>query len=81
MKNENCGNYSCKEQFVQYAWLENDKGYWCLFSEKLKKENRKWSNEDLALKELQEEGWIVAVLYLMKHRKKFRAYGLSRLVH
>ena len=66
---------------MQYAWLERDNGGWCLFSEKLKQERRKWDNEALALKELQEEGWNIAALYLAKHKKRFRAYGLSRLVH
>ena len=66
---------------MQYAWLECDKGLWCLFSEKLKEEERKWEDEDLALKELQEEGWRVAALYLTEHQRRFRAYGLNRPIH
>ena len=67
--------------FVEYAWLERDKGFWCLYSEKLKEERRKWDTEGLALKELQEEGWNIAALYLAERQKRFRAYGLNRLVH
>ena len=66
---------------MQYAWLENERGTWSLFSEELKNEKRTWEDESLALQELQEEGWIVAVRYLTDHHTQFRAYGLSRLVH
>jgi len=66
---------------VQYAWLECEKGFWCLFSEKLKEERRKWHDENRALKELQEEGWSIAALYLTEHRQRFRAYGLNRSIH
>ena len=66
---------------MQYAWLECDKGFWCLFSEKLREEQRRWEDEDLALKELQEEGWRIAALYLTERRTRFRAYGLNRSIH
>ena len=66
---------------MQYAWLECNKGFWCLFSEKLKEERRKWEDEDLALKELQEEGWRIAALYSIEHQQRFRAYGLNRSIH
>ena len=66
---------------MQYAWLERDRGLWRLFSKMIKEEKRRWDNEDLALKELQEEGWSVSALYLLKHESRFHAYGLNRRVH
>lgn len=66
---------------MQYAWLECKKGFWCLFSEKLKEEKRKWQDEGRALEELQDEGWSVTALYMAEHQKRLRAYGLNRSIH
>lgn len=66
---------------MQYAWLECEKGFWRFSSGEPDEEKRKWVDESLALKELQEEGWVIAALYLEEREEQFRAYGLNRTVH
>jgi len=66
---------------VEYAWLEQKKGFWRFFSKQMKKTKRQWDNLNLALEELQGEGWDIAALYYADLDPKFRAYGLFRYVH
>jgi hypothetical protein len=74
----------------QFAWLEFNDGRWHLLAdvrEKPSPENRKWSDGDAALAELNDEGWIVSGSYpnelsdRLGLGNKFHGYGLMRTVH
>jgi hypothetical protein len=66
---------------LQYAWLELNRGMWCLFTDKLKEPVRKWVNCETALAELREEGWTITGPYPKKPRQRFYGYGLMRTVY
>jgi hypothetical protein len=74
----------------QLAWLEFNDGRWHLIADVRadpSPENRIWSNEDGALAELKEEGWIVSGCYpnelsdKLGLGDKFHGYGLMRTVY
>jgi hypothetical protein len=66
---------------VQFAWLEHSEGFWRLSSEKAEETIRQWANENAALHELTEEGWIITGPYFEKCDQSFRCYGLNRNPH
>ena len=69
----------------RYAWLEREGGAWCflttLFADPAKS-IRKWTDEKIALQDLENEGWIVVYPYNeqipmdRKSREKACGYGL-----
>jgi hypothetical protein len=66
---------------VQYAWLEQNEGFWRFFIDNTKQEVRRWEDEDIALKELLNEGWIITGPYTAEHDLCARGYGLNRNIH
>jgi len=50
----------------RYAWLEREGGAWCFLTNLFEdpgKSIRKWTDEKIALQELENEGWIVVYPY------------------
>lgn len=67
---------------MQYAWLGRDEDFWHFYSECAKEEERKWEDQQLAIYELEKEGWNITTLYYEEGPKQeFYAYGLVRLIH
>lgn len=72
----------------RYAWLEHEGGSWHfltnLFADPCKA-RRRWSDENCALQELENEGWVVVYPYnehIMVDRKyseRACGYGLMRI--
>jgi len=50
----------------RYAWLESEGGFWHFLTnlfEDPSKSRRRWSDENCALQELENEGWVVVYPY------------------
>lgn len=69
----------------KYAWLEHEGGVWCFLTNLFAnpgKSIRKWTDEKIALQELENEGWVVVYPYneqIPEHRnssEKACGYGL-----
>ncbi len=71
----------------ELAWLSFLRGEWLLITRDSERELRKWSDADLALRDLEDEGWIIARPFPRKpqpmrgSRQKLLGYCLRRTVH
>ena len=71
----------------QYAWLDFHGGCWHLVTSNVHDADRKWASRDLALSDLESEGWIIDGPHgkqpTIKHNsdRHFYGYGLMRTVH
>ena len=75
---------------MQFAWLDLFGGKWILLDGNFKYPARSWSDENAALAQLKEEGWIISRSFrkrLSKHismdnsRQKSRGYAMMRTIH
>lgn len=70
----------------RYAWLEFDKGMWHFLTNLYARpgeSTRRWSNQQLALKELMKEGWNIVRAYPQRHHmcdseERVFGYGLRQ---
>jgi hypothetical protein len=74
----------------QYAWLELDKGMWCLLTDIKNDPNesmRRWADKNAAIAELKDEGWTITGPYTKRcggkqhPERRFHGYGLMRTIH
>jgi hypothetical protein len=74
----------------QYAWLEMDRGMWCLLTDEEENPDeplRKWADKNAAFAELEDEGWTITGPYPKQDesrqnpRQQFHGYGLMRTIH
>ena len=71
----------------ELAWLSCLRGEWLLVTRDSESDLRKWSDPHLALKDLENEGWIVTGLLarefkaILNPRRRLRGYCLRRTVH
>ncbi len=71
----------------ELAWLSFLRGEWLLITRDSERELRKWSDADLALRDLEDEGWIIArpspgkPKPMRGPRQKLLGYCLRRTVH
>ncbi len=67
---------------MQFAWLDLLGGRWLLLNGNLQCPARSWSDVEVALSELKEEGWKIAGPRRRRSRKsEQRGYAMVRTVH
>jgi hypothetical protein len=71
---------------MEFAWLDLFGGRWLLLNGDLQYPARSWADEDAALAQLEEEGWIITgphrkQLSMIKQRRRSRGYAMTRTVH
>jgi hypothetical protein len=71
---------------MEFAWLDIFGGKWFLLNGNFKYSARSWEDEEIALAELREEGWTIAVphrkrLPVRKPRRRICGYAMMRTIH
>jgi hypothetical protein len=70
---------------MQFAWLDLFGGRWLLLDANFKYPARSWVNKDVAIAELEKEGWTIKPVRkrrsLVNARQKTVGYAMMRTVH
>ena len=69
---------------MQFAWLDLLGGRWLFLNGNLKYPARSWTDVDIALSELKDEGWTIAGPLRKRSSKKKserRGYAMVRTIH
>jgi hypothetical protein len=70
----------------QFAWLDLFGGKWLFLNGNLKYPARSWTDENVALAELQEEGWLIVGQRRRRRsmnnpRQRSYGYAMTRTIH
>jgi hypothetical protein len=71
---------------MEFAWLDLFGRKWFLLNGNFNYTARSWTDEEVALAQLREEGWTIAGphrkrLSMMKPQDRNRGYAMMRTVH
>jgi len=68
---------------MQYGWLDLLGGRWLLLTGNLNVPARSWTDKEIALAQLTEEGWTIAATHPKRRFTRHRTFGyvMRRTIH